>query len=70
MVLPSLERQREIFTQDAEKLTWLSYCVPTLIAPELAPAGGSIVELFLPVPREVPLESWDHAKKERMSTQL
>ena len=67
MVLPSMERQREIFTQDAETLTWLSYCVPTLISPELAPAGGSIVELFLPVPDEVPLEDWDHAKKERVT---
>ena len=37
-------------------MTWLTYSVPTVPMPELAPPGGSIIELFLPVQAGIPLD--------------
>ncbi len=62
-VLPWMERQQDIFTQDGREMRFPVYLVPTLTMPELAPNGGSIVEMFYPVRADLPLEYWDEARK-------
>lgn len=47
-VLPMLPEQHRVFT-GAETGRWLNWSLPTVAAPEPAPAGGSIVEPFAPV---------------------
>jgi phytoene desaturase len=64
MWLPPMDRQREIFTQDAQQVMWPVYSVPTLTMPELAPRGGSIVEMFHPVPQGIAPDDWDENRKE------
>ena len=36
---------------------------PTLTMPELAPSGGSIIEMFYPVRSDLPLEYWTEERK-------
>jgi phytoene desaturase len=50
MVVPTMERQREVFRQDASGVEWPIYFVPTTALPTLAPPGGSVIEMFHPVP--------------------
>lgn len=66
-VLPWMERQQEIFMQDGGDVKFPVYCVPTLTLPELAPRGGSIVEMFYPVRADIPLEYWDEDRKARLT---
>lgn len=46
-VLPGLSEQHRVFSP-AEAERWLNWSVPTIADPGLAPAGGSVVELFFP----------------------
>jgi phytoene dehydrogenase-like protein len=46
-VLPLMPEHRRVF--DAEEADrWINWAVPTITVPELAPPGGSIVEMFCP----------------------
>lgn len=67
MVLPELEQQREIFAQKPTEVKWPIYFVPTLTLPELAPPGGSVIEMFHPVAADVPLSEWDEEKREALT---
>jgi phytoene dehydrogenase-like protein len=65
--LPWMEKQREIFDQDGREMKYPVYLFPTLTMPELAPGGGSIVEMFYPVRADLPLEYWTEEKKQRLA---
>jgi phytoene desaturase len=67
MVLPKMERQREIFAQPVDAVTLPIYFVPTVTMPELAPRGGSVIEMFHPVADDMPVASWDDNKKQRLT---
>jgi phytoene dehydrogenase-like protein len=66
-VLPWMEHQQDIFMQDGREVKFPVYLVPTLTMPELAPRGGSIIEMFYPVSADLPLGYWDEARKERLT---
>jgi len=61
--LPFMDEQHRLFTASGGDGAWLTYSVPTVTMPELAPPGGSIIELFLPVDAGMPLAAWDEAAK-------
>jgi phytoene dehydrogenase-like protein len=66
-VLPSLESQEAFFAPRSPAVEWGYYTVPTVVVPGLAPAGGSLVELYPPVSQTDPAEAWDTARKERLA---
>lgn len=66
-VLPWMEDQQDLCMQDGREVRFPVYLVPTLTMPELAPPGGSIVEMFYPVRPDLPLEYWDEQMKERLT---
>jgi phytoene desaturase len=66
-ILPPMERQGEIFTQDPQAVTWPTFFVPTLTMPELASNGGSVIEMFHPVRQGVALDDWDENRKEQLT---
>lgn len=65
-VLPWMPEQYKIFTGDGGA-KWPSYSVPTVTMPELAPAGGSIVELYVPVIVHPQEAEWDPQKTEHIT---
>ncbi|HEY5896685.1 MAG TPA: FAD-dependent oxidoreductase [Burkholderiales bacterium] len=66
MVLPMMERQREVVAQDPRAVAWPVYSVPTVALPELSASGGSIVEMFVPV-AAASAEKWQAADKEELA---
>ncbi|MBP8000814.1 MAG: NAD(P)/FAD-dependent oxidoreductase [Chloroflexi bacterium] len=62
--LPPMEQQGDVFTPCDNGVKWLVYDAPTVTLPELAPAGGSVIEMYPPVRRDFPLEDWSEARKE------
>jgi phytoene dehydrogenase-like protein len=62
--LPPMEQQGDVFTPCDNGVKWLVYDTPTVTLPELAPAGGSVIEMYPPVRRDFPLEDWNEARKE------
>jgi phytoene dehydrogenase-like protein len=62
--LPPMERQGEVFTPCDDGVKWLVYDAPTVTLPELAPAGGSVIELYPPVRRDLPVDAWIDERKE------
>ena len=60
-----MEEQDKLFSQSGEAGDWLTYTVPTVTMPELAPPGGSIIELYLPVEAGMPLSAWDENARQR-----
>lgn len=66
-LLPPLERQAEYFAPPSEAIEWAYYAVPSVVVPELAPAGGSLVEVYPPVSQADPASSWDEARRERVA---
>jgi phytoene desaturase len=65
--IPYLENQYQVFDFKSGGGDWLCYSVPTVTMPELAPVGGSVVEMYLPIPQDVPLEIWDEVHTERLT---
>lgn len=68
-VLPFLGDQHQLFLPDQHKLCWPVYMVPTIAMPELAPPGGSIVEVFPPIRQDLTAEDWSEGRKEEVATQ-
>ena len=68
-VLPFLADQQQCFQPDPRRLRWPVYMVPTLAAPELAPPGGSIVEVFPPIRQDLTAEDWNEARKQEVAAQ-
>ncbi len=61
-----MDEQRKLFAASGEADAWLTYSVPTVTMPELAPPGGSLIELFLPVDAGTPLSAWDEEARARV----
>ncbi|MCX7175203.1 MAG: NAD(P)/FAD-dependent oxidoreductase [Proteobacteria bacterium] len=68
-VLPFLADQHQLFSPDPHELRWPIYMVPTLAVPELAPPGGSIVEVFPPIRQDLAAEDWSEERKEEIAAQ-
>lgn len=68
--LPFMEEQDRLFSQSGEAEDWLTYTVPTVTMPELAPPGGSIIELYLPVEAGIPLSAWDENARQRTAERV
>ena len=68
-VLPWLGDQRQLFRPDPHELRWLVYMVPTIAVPELAPPGGTIVEVFPPIRQDLTAEDWSEERKEEVAAQ-
>jgi len=66
-VLPSIEGQEAFFAPGSPDVEWGYYSVPTVVVPGLAPAGGSLVELYPPVSQEEPAEAWGEDRKSRLA---
>jgi phytoene desaturase len=66
-VLPMIDDQYQVFVPNAGELKWPVYSVPTVTVPELAPRGGSIIEVFPPIPQKLSAEDWDTQKKEEVA---
>jgi phytoene dehydrogenase-like protein len=62
--LPPMENQRDVFTPCDDGVKWLVYDAPTVTLPELAPAGGSVIEVYPPVRRDFPIDNWSEERKE------
>lgn len=68
-VLPFLGDQHQLFLPDQHKLRWPIYMVPTIAMPELAPPGGSIVEVFPAIRQDLTAEDWSDERKEEVAAQ-
>lgn len=68
-VLPWLDEQSQVFQTNGGGMRWPTYTVPTLTLPELAPNGGSIVEMFPSIDQEITPEEWNEARKEELVAQ-
>jgi phytoene desaturase len=68
-VLPLLGNPYQLFLPDQHKLRWPIYMVPTIAMPELAPPGGSIVEVFPPIRQDLTAEDWSEERKEEVAAQ-
>lgn len=68
-VLPFLGDQYQLFLPDQHELRWPIYMVPTIAMPELAPPGGSIVEMFPPIRQDLTAEDWSEERKEEAAVQ-
>ena len=67
-ILPMMEEHYKFFKPGREDNPWLAYAVPTLTMPELASRGGSIVELYTPIPQDQPADAWSEQQKEEVAT--
>ncbi|MBI3378552.1 MAG: NAD(P)/FAD-dependent oxidoreductase [Nitrospirae bacterium] len=65
-ILPMIDDQYKVFMPDEDDVKWPVYTVPTVTMPELAPRGGSIIEVFPPIQQNIPADDWDTQKKERI----
>jgi phytoene desaturase len=63
-VLPMMEEQHRLFTTGGGVPEFFNYTVPTITMPELAPNGGSIVEMFPPIDQALPAEHWSEEAKQ------
>ncbi|MBI5099540.1 MAG: NAD(P)/FAD-dependent oxidoreductase [Nitrospirae bacterium] len=66
-ILPMMDDQYKVFMPDEDDVKWPVYTMPTVTMPELAPHGGSIIEVFPPIQQNMPADDWDTQKKERMA---
>ncbi len=63
-LLPMMEEQYKLFSPSNGVPEYLNYTVPTITMPELAPAGGSIIEMFPPIDQRWPIDRWNDEAKE------
>lgn len=68
-VLPFSGDQYQLFQPDPHTLRWPVYMVPTLVLPELAAPGGSIVEVFPSIRQDLTAEDWNEERKEEVAAQ-
>jgi len=71
-IVPFMADQQQVFTFTEDKIRWLNYSIPTVTMPDLAPPGGSIVEMFVPITNggnvnSWNVNSWDEEKKEQVA---
>jgi phytoene desaturase len=65
-ILPMMDEQYKVFLPSEDDVKWPIYSVPTVTAPELAPRGGSIIEMFPSINQDILADDWDDQKKERV----
>lgn len=65
-VLPLIDDQYKVFIPEEEDIKWPIYSVPTVTVPELAPRGGSIIEIFPPIQQGIPADDWNTQKEEQV----
>lgn len=65
-ILPMIDEQYKVFMPNEGDVKWPIYSVPTVTMPELAPQGGSIVEMFPSIKQDMPVNDWDEQKTERV----
>lgn len=68
-VLPWMSEQSQLSQPGKNGLRWAIYMVPTVTLPELAPPGGSIVEMFPPISQDIAPDDWSKARKEEAAAQ-
>lgn len=68
-VVPWLGEQSQVFQTSGGDMRWLTYTVPTVTLPELAPKGCSIVEMFPSIRQEISPDDWGEARKEEVAAQ-
>jgi phytoene desaturase len=68
-VLPWFGEQSQVFLPNKHELRWPVYTVPTVTMPELAPPGGSIVEMYPPINQEMAADDWNEERKEEVAAQ-
>jgi phytoene dehydrogenase-like protein len=61
-----MEEQYQVFLPSAGEVKWPIYSVPTITVPELAPQGGSIIEVFPSIEQDLPANDWDDQKSEQI----
>lgn len=66
-VLPWMGEQSQLFQPGEDGLRWSIYMVPTVTLPELAPAGGSIVEMYPSISQDIAPDDWSEARKEEVA---
>lgn len=65
-ILPMMDEQDQLFMPSEDDMKWPVYFVPTVTVPELAPRGGSIIEIYPSIKQDLPVNDWDEQKKERI----
>ncbi len=63
-LLPFMEDQSDVFAPCENGVKWPVYDTPTVTLPELAPPGGSVLEMYPPVRRDLPLTYWTEDRKQ------
>lgn len=66
-VVPMMDEQYQLFMPSEDNVKWPVYFVPTVTVPELAPRGGSIIEMFPAIKQDMRADEWDDQKKERIA---
>lgn len=66
-ILPPPEEIHRYFAPADAQVRWGMYAIPTAFMPELAPAGGSIIEFSPAVRMDEALEAWDDARVEALT---
>lgn len=65
--IPRMESLRELLVPPQGEMKWLSYSVPTVTLPSLAPAGGSVIEAFPAIDQSIPADEWSPLCAERVA---
>lgn len=68
-ILPAPPEMEVYFTPQRDAVEWVYASVPSLVAPGLAPAGGSVVELYPAIPQSDPASAWDAGRSDRLARQ-
>jgi phytoene desaturase len=65
-VLPMIDKQLQFFAPEDAAIKWFQYFVPTSVMPELAPRGGSIIDMFPPIRQDLAVDDWNEQRTGRM----
>ena len=65
--LPAPDSMESYFSPPPGVVEWVYASVPSMVAPGLAPAGGSVVELYPAIPQAEPAAAWTAARRELLA---
>jgi phytoene desaturase len=65
--VPLMEELDQYFSPVHDRADWGYYSIPTVIAPELAPAGCSVLEYFPVISQGEPVDAWSNDRVEQFS---
>ena len=65
--VPMMDELGPYFSPPRDRAEWGYYSVPSMAAPELAPAGGSVIEYFPVIRQDMPLDAWSNEKTARLA---